>query len=202
MSARRDRETLRCLLRDRNEHPERLAAIDREIHDRFTEPCTVFVLDMSGFSRLTLRYGIAHFLAMIERLHDAALPIVRDHAGRVIKTEADNVFAVFPAPGAAVEAAFAVHARLAAADGFLPEDWDIHASIGIGHGDTLLVEDADLYGAQVNLASKLAEDIGAPGETLCTEAACDLLDRGGYRFDQLTARISDVDFTYYRVARR
>src|SRR5215831_1576038 len=90
------RHALNLLLGRRNEHPERLSEIDREIWDAFGETHALWVLDMCGFSRLTMRHGITHFLAMIHRLHTIVRPIVGRHEGRVVKTEADNVFAVFP----------------------------------------------------------------------------------------------------------
>src|SRR5262249_5399986 len=57
-------QELERLLAARNEHPERLTDIDRQIWTTFGATCAVWVLDMCGFSRLTLRYGITHFLAM------------------------------------------------------------------------------------------------------------------------------------------
>ena len=93
-----DRDELRRLLHERNEHPELLTEIDRAIRDRFTRTLAVLVLDMSGFSRLTHRYGVVHFLAMIQRMHDLVLPVVEAprYGGRLLKLEADNVYAVFP----------------------------------------------------------------------------------------------------------
>ena len=51
------RRELERLLELRNQHPERLAEIDREIWAAFGETHALWVLDMSGFSRLTVRYG-------------------------------------------------------------------------------------------------------------------------------------------------
>ena len=165
------RRALDLLLAKRNEHPEHLADLDREIWGAFGETHAVWVLDMCGFSRLTMRYGITHFLSMIHRLHGIVRPIIARHEGRVVKTEADNVFAVFGAVAAAVAAARDVQEQLATANVFLPEDWDLHASIGMGYGEILMVEDDDCYGHELNLASKLGEDVAAAGETLLTEAA-------------------------------
>jgi len=168
------RAALEQLLARRNEHPERLLEIDREIWDTFGETHALWVLDMCGFSRLTVRYGITHFLAMIHRLHNIVQPIVRGHGGRVVKTEADNVFATFPNVGAGVAAARDVQAQLATANAFLPADWDLHASIGIGFGEVLMLGN-DFYGNELNLASKLGEDVAESGETLLTEAAYEQL---------------------------
>ena len=176
-SSPNSRSALDRLLAERNEHPERLAEIDRRIRDRFAETHAVLVLDMCGFSRLTMRYGITHFLAMIHRLHGLVAPLVAAAGGRVVKTEADNVFAVFPDVAPAVGTARAIQRRLAAANVFLPDDWDLHASIGIGYGELLMVGGDDLFGGEMNLASKLGEDVAGSGETLLTDAAYQRLAR-------------------------
>jgi class 3 adenylate cyclase len=129
------------------------------------------VLDMCGFSRLTMRHGITHFLAMIHRLHGIVRPIVGDCGGDVVKTEADNVFAVFADVLPATAAARAIQDRLRAANVFLPEDWDLHVSLGIGYGQILMIGQHDLFGSEVNIASKLGEDVAGRGETLLTQAA-------------------------------
>jgi len=166
-----NRRVLDRLLAARNEHPERLSEIDRQIWEAFGATRAVWVLDMCGFSRLTMRYGITHFLAMIHRLHGLVRPIVGAAKGKVVKTEADNVFATFADVGAAVAAARRVQEQLTAANAFLPEDWDLHASIGIGYGEVLLIGAHDFYGNEINIASKLGEDVAGPGETYLTEAA-------------------------------
>jgi len=171
VGASKTRDALERLLERRNEHPERLADVDREIWDAFGETHAVWVLDMCGFSRLTMQYGITHFLSMIHRLQGIVWPIMARHRGRVVKTEADNVFAVFERVTAAVEAAGDVQDQLATANAFLPEDWDLHASIGIGFGELLMIGDDDFYGNELNLASKLGEDVAEAGETLLTDAA-------------------------------
>jgi class 3 adenylate cyclase len=174
------RHQLERLLEKRNEHPEQLGAIDKEIWAAFGETHAAWVLDMCGFSRLTMRYGITHFLAMIHRLHGIVRPLITRHEGRVVKTEADNVFAVFGRVEAALAAARDVQEHLATANAFLPADWDLHASIGIGYGELLMIsDDADFYGNELNLASKLGEDIAEAGEILLTEAAHGrLIDEG------------------------
>src|SRR5689334_4844567 len=110
------REMLERLLAARNEHPERLAEIDRQIWEAFGVTRAVWVLDMCGFSRLTLRHRITHFLAMIHRLHGFVRPILEARHGHVVKTEADNVFATFSDVGLAVGAAREVQRSLDAAN--------------------------------------------------------------------------------------
>ena len=65
----------------------------------------VLVLDMSGFSLLTRRHGVIHYLSMVRRMQETVRPIVHDHEGSIVKFEADNGFAVFPDPESAIRAA-------------------------------------------------------------------------------------------------
>jgi class 3 adenylate cyclase len=191
------RRKLERLLALRNEHPERLFEMDRRIHDEFAETHAVMVLDMCGFSRLTARYGIIHFLAMIHRLHGIVLPIVRAQGGTVVKTEADNVFAVFPDVPAAVATAIEIQERLDAANVFLPADWDLHASLGIGYGELLMIGNEDMYGNEMNIASKLGEDIAGRGEVFLSEAAHARVANGRYESRQIP--ISAMTVTAYKL---
>lgn len=166
-----DAQDLNRLLDARNEHPESLSEIDTEIWRRFGQTRAILVLDMCGFSRLTMRYGITHFLAMIRRLGVIVRPVVERSGGQVVKAEADDLFATFEDVGAAVACARSIHASLEAANAFLPEDWDLHAGIGIGYGPLLVVGGVDLFGSEMNLASKLGEDLAQKGEILLTSSA-------------------------------
>ena len=204
MSARapdKTRQELDRLLAERNEHPERLAEIDREIWETFGETRAVWVLDMCGFSRLTVRHGITHFLAMIQRLHALVRPVVAAERGTVVKTDADNVFASFDEVADAVAAARLVHERLRGANSILPEDWDLHASIGIGWGDVLLVGDDDFYGHELNIASKLGEDVAGPGEIFVSEPAYRRAEATGVRLaaERREIPIAAVNLVAYRL---
>jgi adenylate cyclase len=197
----RDAHELERLLRQRNEHPESLREIDREICDRFTETVAVMVVDMIGFSRLTQRHGIIHFLAMIERMHDLVLPVIGDprFRGRLVKTEADNVFATFADVAGAVAAAQEAHRRLEAANRLLPADWDLHVSIGIGYGEMLIVGDDEMYGHELNVASKLGEDVGCAESVLLSEAAYAQLASARVEcpVERRAADLSGLSFSYF-----
>src|SRR5262245_1059167 len=135
MNRTRSSRVLGRLLDRRNEHPERIPEIDRAIRKRFERSHAVLVLDMCGFSRLTLRNGIVHFLAMIRRMNRLVRPIIATAGGKIVKFEADNVFATFPRVPAAVKAARTINTALARHNQVMPRDWDVHVSIGIGYGD-------------------------------------------------------------------
>ena len=202
MIKKRTREKLNRLLQERNEHPERAADVDARIDAIFGDTLAVMVMDMSGFCRQTVRYGINHFLAKIHRLHSIALPVIEQHRGEVIKVEADNIYSVFEDVPQAVAAAADTVGRLEAANTMLPEELDMRAEFGIGYGHILIVEDDDFYGTEVNLASKLGEDVASGGEILLTEAACKRLTAAGSGgCEPIEMTVSGLTFTAYRYKR-
>ncbi|HEX8776008.1 MAG TPA: adenylate/guanylate cyclase domain-containing protein [Pyrinomonadaceae bacterium] len=193
------RAQLNQLLQERNEYPDRAVEIDAKVSELFGETHAVLVMDMSGFSRLTIQYGIMHFLAMIQRMNAIVVPAIEEHGGEVVKTEADNVFAIFPQVKAAVETAMDINRRLSAANTMLPDEMDMHGKFGIGYGEVLLVEDEDLFGSEVNLASKLGEDLARREEILITEAAFGNLETGFTEFEEIEMSISGLKLVVRKV---
>lgn len=98
---------------------------------------------------------------------------------------------------AAVNAAVDILQGFAAVNTGLPDDKDLHASIGIGYGTTLLIGDSDLYGSEMNLASKLGEDIARQNEILLTEEAFKQLDASNQSWEQLSFSISGLKLIAY-----
>jgi class 3 adenylate cyclase len=193
------REELSRLLQERNEYPDRIEQIDARIRQTFGETRAVLVMDMSGFSRMTIKHGIIHFLAMIHRMNQIVAPTVREHGGRVIKFEADNAFATFDTVEAAVEAAIDISRRFSAANTMLPEEMDMHGKFGIGYGEILIIEDQDLFGSEVNLASKLGEDLAKRGEILLTEAAFAEVEAEGLECEEVSMTISGLQLNVHKV---
>lgn len=192
------RAALDRLLDKRNEHPEQLVAIEARVRELFEQERAVLVLDMCGFSRLTIKHGVIHYLAMIRRMHRVVLPLVAAGKGRVVKTEADDVIAIFDAVPDAIRVARAVNEQLTRANAFLPEDWDVHVGIGIGYGPLLLIGDHDLFGSEMNLASKLGEDVAKAEQVLLTEGA--FAKAGKYRksYAKRKTRIGKLSLSYYQ----
>jgi adenylate cyclase len=145
--------------------------IKQQLWERFGAHKAVFVMDMSGFSRLTQKYGIVHYLSMVRRMQLVTQPIIEQHAGQVVKFEADNCFAAFENPHDAVRAAIAINIAFSSLNIFTEDKFDIRVSIGIDDGDVLMIGGPDYFGNPVNGACKLGEDIASPGEILITEHA-------------------------------
>jgi class 3 adenylate cyclase len=191
-------EDLDALLDQRIEHPEQQAILDQQITDTFEQERTIFVLDMSGFSRTVQRYGIIHYLAMIRRMRRIVRPAIERNKGFVIKFEADNCFAVFDTPDQAIEAARDIHHDLNVANLMTADESDVHVSIGIGHGPVLLTCE-DMYGNELNLASKLGEDVAERNEVLLTDAARTRVTGAQETFQVVPLTISGVNMNAYRL---
>jgi adenylate cyclase len=201
MSTQRTVKQMRQFLQERNEHPERVAEIDEKIKQVFGETLAIMIMDMTGFSRQTLRYGIIHFLAQIHRMNSIAAPIVSNHGGQLIKQEADNIYAIFPTVEQAVSAAVALDAGLEAANTMLANEYDMYGEYGIGYGEILVVDNKDIFGSEVNLASKLGEDVAQRGEILLTESAYKQADVSLREYQELKMQISGIDLTAYKLTK-
>jgi len=146
------------------------AAIDRRIWDLFGEEWTVMFTDLSGFSRHVATFGIIHFLQIILEQKRLLLPIVDTFDGVLIKTEADSFLILFKRAASAVACAVEMQRRCQNVNvRRAPED-QIVLCVGIGHGRILKIGDADVFGHEVNLASKLGEDAAKGNEILLTAA--------------------------------
>jgi adenylate cyclase len=173
-----------------------LAAQERRIRRRFERQAAIFVLDMSGFTRITIERGILHYLMMIHRMRELCAPCVTRHRGVVVKTEADNLFARFPTVRRAVDAALDMLEVLGEANVETEDESDIQISVGIGWGPTLVLEH-DMWGSEFNLASKLGEDIASAGDVLLTGAAHGALRGAPFRFRRRPITVSGMPYTAY-----
>lgn len=136
----------------------------------------IFIVDQSGFTRKVLSRGTAYALRDIWKMRSLLIPLVREHRGEVFKVDADNLYAYFERVENAIEAATASHRALEKKERLRRDP--LRVCIGIGFGDLYYVSsEDDYYGPEVNLASKLGEDIALAGETLLTDAALSAIER-------------------------
>lgn len=176
----RSRRELDAALDRLLERPQEREQLERSIEDEFGRECTVLVVDMTGFARETQLRGIVSYLALIRAMRNAAATAVETRSGRVVKAEADNLFCVFDGTANAIDAARELIA-----------EHDV--SIGIGYGRVLDVGD-DVWGDEVNLASKLGEDVAERGEILLTEGACSQVDTA---CERRLASVSGLELVYF-----
>ena len=172
--------------------------VEESLWNDFGAEFAVFVLDMSGFSLLTRKYGIVHYLSMVRRMQLTTEPIVKSYGGRMLKYEADNCFAIFPEPLAAANAAIAMQHAFKAANLLTSDDLDIHISCGIDYGKLLIIGHEDCLGDPVNRASKMGEDVAAAGEILITKEAMQMIPAdAGILAREISISISGVNIPAY-----
>lgn len=183
------------------EGEEARAAAEAELWTAYGVEGAVMVLDMAGFSLLTLRHGVVHYLALVQRMQRLVRPVVERHLGSVVKFEADNCFARFPEVKPAIAATVEIHRAFTHLNALQDARSDITVSTGVDFGRFLLVDAGrDFFGGPVNLASKLGEDIAQPGEVLVTAEAMErvgeLPDLGR---EPVRATVSGLEITAVRI---
>jgi len=193
------RERLDDLLSQIIEHPERRVEISEEIERDFTQRKALLVLDMSGFSRTTQVHGVVSFLLMIHQMRLLAVPTIEANQGLLVKAEADNLYCLFETADQAVTAAREIMRQLNTVNVLLPATRRLYASIGVGFGDILVLGGHDLFGDEVNLTSKLGEDVAQGGMILLTEAARKELP-ADLKTEEERASISGLTLVYHALA--
>lgn len=162
------------------------AAIDARIWDLFGETWAVMFTDLSGFSRGVASFGIVHFLQIIYESERLLVPCIDCHDGILLKTEGDSLLVIFRKAAKAVDCALDMQRILAGYNAGRSEDEKVLLCVGLGYGEVLRIGDRDVYGSEVNAASKLGEDTAQAGDILVTDSLQRALASGdGYRFERL-----------------
>lgn len=165
-------------------------ALDRKIWDLFGEQWAVMFTDLSGFSRQVEKFGILHFLQIIHEHKQLLTPIIQRHDGILIKIEADSLIVIFRRTVSAVQCAVEMQKVLREFNQTRPPETEVLLCVGIGHGEMLRVGDLDVWGREVNAASKLGEDTAKSGEILMTKAAVDTAGAiEGLSFERIEAQV-------------
>ncbi len=146
------------------------ARIDARIWDLFGEEWAVMFTDLSGFSRQVAAFGIIHFLQVIHEQRRLLLPLVAEHDGILMKEEADSFLILFRRPATALACAISMQRACRKVNARRVPEERILLCLGLGYGKVLRIGDADVFGAEVNAASKLGEDTARSYEVLATDA--------------------------------
>jgi class 3 adenylate cyclase len=176
------------MIEERAETGTDVAAIDQRIWDLFGEEWTVMFTDLAGFSRNVEEFGIVHFLQVIWDHTRLLTPVIADHDGLLLKTEGDSMLLLFRRPRRAVDCALAMQRACAQVNQRRRPEDQILLCIGVGHGRVLRIGDEDVWGQEVNAASKLGEDTAKAGEILVTaELHAQLTADASFRFEPIGA---------------
>lgn len=162
--------------------------IDRRIWDLFGEEWCVMFTDLSGFSRGVAKFGIIHFLQTIHEAERLLIPRIEAHDGILLKVEGDSFLVIFRNVDKALRCSVDMQRTLGDYNADKAEEDKVLLCVGLGYGRVLRIGDADVFGAEVNAASKLGEDTAAAWEILTTGAVRDQASQA-FVFEPIDAEI-------------
>jgi class 3 adenylate cyclase len=168
--SRASQERLEKLIEDRLVPGADKQRIDQRIWNLFGERWTVMFTDLSGFSRHVVEFGIIHFLQTIYESQRLLVPLIESHSGILLKLEGDSMLVIFRDVNEAIRCAVSMQRCVKRYNEMREDAEKILLCIGIGYGDVLRIGDSDVYGAEVNAASKLGEDAAQAWEIMVTGA--------------------------------
>ncbi len=173
--------------------------IDQLLRERAEREVVIFVSDSSGFTRKTHEYGVAHFLTVMTQCYRRLLPVFRKHRGTLLSRNADNMLAIFDRPEQALRASIEMQQRLRRFNAGKKDRDQFHLCIGIESGRAFVLKD-NVYGACVNVASKLGEDLAGKGEILLTGGVAQQVKPQFRCAYSRTTLIGGKSFELYRVS--
>ena len=166
----RTRRLVSYLKRRAKGRPGERPDMDRRSHPALFRKRAIVFTDTADFTLRTAQDGILHFLMVFERVAEEAAEVVRRTGGDLVKAEGDSLLIRYDDVDAACRGVAELEAALARLNRGQPLNEQLHFSYGIGYGDVLDL-DHDMFGLEVNIASKLGEDLAEPGEALLTPSA-------------------------------
>lgn len=166
-------------------------SLDARIWELFGERWAVVFTDLSGFSRKTQQFGIIHFLQVIHTSKKLLYPVVIDSDGLILKAEGDSLMLLFRTAKRALRCAVEMQRTAQMASSRMVPEEQVLLSVGIGYGDVLRVGDHEVWGREVNAASKLGEDTAAPHDILVTAAVAeDVGEIDGLTYEPLRQEVA------------
>ncbi len=163
-------ERLEKLLAERLTPGANREEVDARIWNLFGETWAVMFTDLSGFSRNVAEFGIVHFLQVIFESQRIFIPCVDRHDGILLKIEGDSMLIIFRTVANALQCAVDMQRAAKTYNVGKPQEEQILQCIGVGYGPMLRIGDQDVFGREVNAASKLGEDIARAWEILVTDS--------------------------------
>jgi adenylate cyclase len=170
------RARLEALVVQRTQAGADKEAIDQRIWDLFGERWAVMFTDLSGFSRHVAEFGIVHFLQVIHESQRVLVPVIEERDGILLKTEGDSMLVMFRNPAKALACSIAMQGVLEEYNKDRSASERVLLCVGLGYGDVLRIGDDDVFGAEVNAASKLGEDEADAGDILVTNSLRDAVE--------------------------
>lgn len=128
-------------MRDQKRFEELLDAVlsgemvPQERWDEFRDTMAIMITDLSGFTRITRELGVEGMAALLHGMRKVALPLLARCGGKLVKYQADDLFAAFPDPLSALRCAVALREAFANPELRLPAA--VRLCMGIGYGPVI-----------------------------------------------------------------
>mmetsp|Transcript_34695 Transcript_34695/g.91628 ORF Transcript_34695/g.91628 Transcript_34695/m.91628 type:complete len:435 (+) Transcript_34695:103-1407(+) len=136
------------------------------------DPCSesraVFVSDMSGFTSLTKKCGILHYLRLVLNVRSIFKALMQDYGGQIVKYDGDNIIATFPTCHDALKCTEKAWDKVVEYNSSREKDFQIRMGCALSYGDVLL-QGAEIMGDAFELAFHLAEEVSEVTEVLVTQ---------------------------------
>ena len=160
----------------------------------------IMFADVAGSTRLYEILGDEDANRIIGKVIDVMARITEMYQGFVIKTIGDEIMCRFRSANDCVRAARDIQEEITA--GIKGETTPIQIKVGLHYGPAILMEDGDVFGDAVNVASRMA-DIAKGSQIITTQETVRRLDLDlqdiSRRFDRTTVKGKEEEIIVYQV---
>jgi len=133
--------------------------IEDLIKQNFERKLAMLFIDVWGYTQYVETRTAVNGRAMLKEFFDIVSPIIEKYAGVLVKKIGDEAMVAFTSPVSAARASIAMQQGLAEYNRQVTKQNRIHAKIGVDYGE-VLVEDKDIHGDTVNVASRVTSLAG------------------------------------------
>ncbi len=148
----------------------------------------IMAADVVGYSRLMGANEVGTLTALKQHRAEMIDPCIAANGGRIVKLTGDGMLVEFPSVVSAVECATNVQREMRERNEDVPADRRIEFRIGVNLGD-VIVDDDDIFGDGVNVASRL-ESVAKPGGVTVSSS---VRENVGNKLDLTFEDIGDQD---------
>ncbi|MEX1236724.1 MAG: adenylate/guanylate cyclase domain-containing protein [Pseudomonadales bacterium] len=160
----------------------------------------VLFADVTGSTKLYEALGDEDANRIIGKVLDVMAKVTEMYQGFVIKTIGDEIMCRFTSANDAVRAAKDIQEEISA--GVQGETIPISIKVGLHYGPAILMEDGDVFGDAVNVASRMA-GIAKGDQIITTQDTVKLLDADlqdmSRQFDKTNVKGKEEEIIVYQV---
>ena len=170
---------------------------EEDFKAKYHKKAAILCLDMTGFTKSTLKHSALYSFFRIIDVHRVCYPIFKKSNADIVHSFADNFTIIFANPSDALDAAFEIHKRVRMFNESEEEIEDnAECCIGIGYGDVYSIGHDKAMGDEMNRASVLGEDTAKGSQTMVTEKVYEAVKE---RTDCIFSlqKNDEVPFPYY-----